>query len=199
MRIAVCLFEVCERDYLRERGVAAVRRIERREPHEPVDTTLGLERAVCVLAARRECGGLQAGLLPRAGLDQLGLPPAALGPTEIHAQHDLRPVLGVGATGACVDRHHRVAAVVLSVEERVLLEPAQLGSQGREGRGDLVGHVAVHPGKLLRVVVLLVESPVTLEALRHPGVLRRDLRRLLLVVPEAGRPHLFFELGRAGR
>ena len=164
-----------------------------------MDAALGLEQAVGVLAARREGRRLQARLLPRARLDQLGLEAAALGPAEVHAQEDLRPVLRVGAAGARVDRDDRVAAVVLAVEERILLEPGELGPQRRERRGDLVGHVAVHLGELPRVVVLLVESPVALEALRHPGVLRRDLRRLLLVVPEAGRAHLLLELGRAGR
>ena len=59
-------------DHRRERGVAAVRAVERALPDEPVLAALGLEDAVGVLAADGEGRALQARLLPRARLEQLG-------------------------------------------------------------------------------------------------------------------------------
>ena len=97
---------------LGEAGVAARRGVEGRDPHQPVDAALGGEETVGVLAAGDEGGRLEAGLLPRRGLLHLDLEAAALGPAQVHAQEDLRPVLGVGAAGAGVDRDHGVAGVV---------------------------------------------------------------------------------------
>ena len=118
-----------------------MRRVERREPHEPVDAALGLERPVGVLAVDGDRGRLEARLLPRARLDDLGLEAASLGPAQVHAEEHLGPVLRVGAALAAVDRDERVAGVVLAGEERVLLEPGQLALERRDEPGD----VAVRP------------------------------------------------------
>ena len=109
-------------DHAGERRVPAVRLVERRQPHEPVRPALGLEDPVGVLAADDHRRGLQAGLLPRARLEHLGLEAAALGPALVHPQQHLGPVLRVRAAAAGLDRDDRVAGVVLAVEERVLLE-----------------------------------------------------------------------------
>ena len=88
---------------LGEAGVAARRGVEGRDPHQPVDAALGGEQPVGVLAAGDEGRRLEARLLPRRGLLHLDLEAAPLGPAQVHAQQDLRPVLGVGAAGAGVD------------------------------------------------------------------------------------------------
>ena len=117
----------------RERGLAAVGLVERRQAHQPVDALLGLDDAVRVVALERERGRLDARLLARRRLDQLGLVAAVLGPAQVHAQQHLGPVLGVGAAGAGRDLHERGAAVVLAGEERGLLERVDL-ARGRAGR-----------------------------------------------------------------
>jgi len=167
-----------------------VRLVERRLADEPVHAPLRLQDAVGVLALDRERRGLEAGLLAGARLEQIGLEAAVGGPAEVHAQQHLRPVLGVGPARAGVDRHDCVAAVVLAVEERVLLEPGELAPQRDDRRFDLAGHLAVHPEQFGRVLVLALELPVALEPARDTRVLGRGARRTLLVVPEAGLPHL---------
>ena len=62
---------------------------------------------------------------------------------------------------------------------------------------DLALHLAVHGEQLLRVLVVLDEPAVALEAARQARVLGADLRRVLLVVPEARRAQLLLELGDA--
>ena len=175
-------------DHLREARVAAVRLVERALPDEPVDAALGLQDPVRVLAPDAEGRGLEARLLARARLEQLGLEAAVLRPAEVHAQQDLGPVLRVGAARAGVDRDERVARVVLAGEERVLLQAVELGSERRDAGRDLVLHLAVHREQLLRVLVVLDEPAVALEPARQARVLGADLRRVLLVVPEPGAP-----------
>ena len=186
-------------DHLGERGVAAVRLVERRQADEPVLAALGLEDPVGVLALDRERRRLEAGLLARARLEQLGLEAAVGGPAEVHAQEHLGPVLRVGAARVGLDRDDRVAAVVLAGEERVLLEAFELGLERDERGLDLGGHVAVHGEELLRVVVLAARGARSARAAccdaRVLGA--RSAAAALLVVPEAGLAHLLLELGGA--
>src|SRR5262245_48961413 len=184
-------------DHLGEARVASVRLVEWAQADEPVHAALGLEDPVGVLALHAEGRRLEAGFLARAGLEQLGREPAVLRPAQVHAQQDLGPVLRVGAPGARVDGHERVARVVLAREQGVLLEPVELLAQRRDAGGDLVLHVAVHREQLPRVLVLLGEAAVAPEAPGQASVLGADLGRMALVVPEPGRAELLLELGDA--
>src|SRR5207244_2525220 len=116
-----------------ERRVPAVGLVQRREAHEPVLAALGLQDTVGVLALDGERGRLEARLLARARLEELGLEAALLGPAQVRAEQHLGEVLRVGAARVGLDRDDRVARVVLAAEERVLLEPFQLGA-GLRGR-----------------------------------------------------------------
>ena len=185
-------------DHGRERRLAAVGGVERREAHEPVLAALGLEDPVGVLALDREGGALEARLLPRARLEQVDLEAALAAPALVHPQHHLRPVLGVGAAGARLERHDGVAGVVVAVEERCLLEPLELAVERPDRRGDLAGHRRI---QLVEVACVLVLAH---ELARRSRCVLRDARvlgaRLLgsgLVVPEPGRVHLGFERGAA--
>ena len=194
--IVAGLLEQRRDDHLREARVAAVRRVERAEAHEPVLAALGLEDPVRVLAPHGERGRLDPVLLARARLDHLGLEAALLGPAEVHAQQDLGPVLRVGAARVGLDRDDRVSRVVLAGEERVLLQP-----------GELAAHVAQHGLELLvreRAHALAEELDVrdelvvALELLLRALVLGREPRGALLVVPEVGLRELLLELVEAG-
>ena len=99
---------------LGERGVAALLRVEGRDPDEPVDAALGGEQAVGVLALGDEGRRLDPRLLALGRLLHLDLEPAALGPAQVHAQEHLGPVLRVGAAGARADGDDGVAGVVLA-------------------------------------------------------------------------------------
>ena len=182
-------------DDLRERGVAAVRAVERRDADEPVDAALGLEEAVGVLALHGRRRGLEARLLARARLDELGLEAAAVRPALVHAQHHLGPVLRVGAAGAGMDRDDRVAGVVLAVEQRVLLQARELLAERLELGLDLLVQPGLELEQLGGVVVLALEPLVALEALRQARVLGRDPGGVVLVVPEARLPQLLLQLG----
>ena len=132
----------------RERRLAPVGGVERAEADEAVHALLGGVEPVGVLALRAEGRRLDAGLLPRARLQQLGLEAAALGPAHHHPQHHLRPVLGVGAARAGVDGHERVAGVVVAGEEPLLLEGGEPLLDGLERLVELLGELRVLLGEL---------------------------------------------------
>src|SRR5579885_849 len=187
------------RDDDRAEGVvAAVRLVERAQADETVLAALGLQHAVGVLARDRQRRRLETRLLPRARLEQLDAEAARRRPPLVHPQHHLRPVLRVRAAGPRLQRHHRVARVVLAVEERRLLQAVELAPQRLQRRDDLgLELAAVHRRELARVVVLATEPAVVLEATRDACVLGGDARGTRLVVPEAGSAQLLFERGKA--
>ena len=184
----------------REGRLAAVGGVERREPDEPVHALLGAVEAVGVVAGGAEGRRLDAGLLPRAGLEQLDLEAAPLGPAHLHAQHHLGPVLGVGAAGAGVDGHERVARVVVAGEQALLLEREQARLDGRDRLLELVGEVGVvlgdlgEPREILGVGLQLVE---VVEPALRARVLGPDLRGGVRIVPEARLAHLRLERAQA--
>ena len=183
-----------------ERRLAPVGGVERGEPHEPVHALLGGVQAVGVLALGAERRRLDAGLLPRARLEQLDLEAAPLGPAHHHPQHHLGPVLRVGAAGAGVDGHERVARVVGAGEQPLLLERGEpLLDRGQRllqlGRqlGILLGELD-EPVEVGRVGLELVER---LEPALQARVLGVDLGGGVGLVPEAGLAHLRLERGGA--
>ena len=135
---------------------------------------LGLVRTVGVLALDGHRGRLEAGLLARARLDELRLVAAVGRPAQVHPQHHLRPVLGIGAAGACVDRDDRVARVVLAVEQRVLLQAGELGCDWRELGAQLVLECRIDLVQLARLLDLAVQPLVAVEPPGDTGVLGRD-------------------------
>ena len=110
----LCTVGKQRRDHDLGERVAPMRRVERREPDEAADAALRLEQPCRRSSSHRHRRGLEARLLARARLDDLGLETPGGCPAEVHAEQHLRPVLGVGAAGAGRDRHHGIAGVVLA-------------------------------------------------------------------------------------
>ena len=104
---------------------------------------LGLEDPVRVVALDGERRRLDPVLLARARLEDLRLEAAVCRPAKVHAQQDLRPVLRIGPAGVGLDRHDRVAGVVLAGEERVLLQSLELAPQRHDRLLDVVREVLV--------------------------------------------------------
>ena len=67
-----------------------MRRVERREPHEPMDAALALQQAICVAPADEKRHRFKAGFLRRRLLDDVGCEVSRFGPTQIHASEHLR-------------------------------------------------------------------------------------------------------------
>ena len=174
--------------------------VERREPDESMDSPLGLEDSVCVVAGDGEGRRLETRLLAGRGLEQLGLKAAIRRPPEVHAKEHLGPVLRVGPPRAGVNRDDGVPGVVLTPEERVLFQPREVPLQGHEGRSDLA-ELPIVGGEfeqLLEVGDIAGKPVVALEMARQASMLGREGSRLLLVVPEPGLAHRLLELAQPG-
>ena len=183
-----------------ERRLAAVGGVERRQADEPVHALLGGVEAVGVLALGAEGRRLDAGLLPRARLEQLDLEAAPLGPAHHHAQDHLGPVLGVGAAGAGVDGHERVAGVVAAGEQALLLERREALLDGGERLLELGGELRVLVGELDEPLEVLDVARELLVRARAAALARAcsapTLPGGLRVVPEARLAHLALERAR---
>jgi hypothetical protein len=178
--------------------VAARLRVERRDPHQAVHALLGGVEAVRVLAVDDERRGLDASLLPRADLGEIDLEAAPLGPAHLHPQQHLGPVLRVRAARARVDGDDRVARVVAAGEQALLLELVQARLDRLALLLELGGDRVVlgrHLLERLEVLDVGLERAEDVQPPRRGSVLRRDLGRRVLVVPEAGRLHRLLELG----
>src|ERR687898_803550 len=111
--------------------------VERADAHQPVHAPLGLQVAVCVAPVDDQLGRRDAGLGARRAIVELGVEAPALGPACDHAQQHLGPVLRIDPALAGLDRHQRVALVVLAREHRLQLDPTEVGVDGRERSLDL--------------------------------------------------------------
>ena len=193
--LAVALDDGCDLD-AGEARLATARGVERGDAHEPVDALLGAVEPVGVLAADAEGGGLDAGLLPRADLEQLDRESALLSPAHLHPQNHLRPVLGVGAAGAGVDRHERVTRVVGAGEQALLLERQQPCLDRFQLPLELAREVRILFGQLderLEVLDVGGDAAEGLESAGQARVFGAGLGRRLGVVPEPGLAHLCLE------
>jgi len=115
----------------------------------------------------------------------------ALRPLEVHPQQHVRPVGGLGATGAGADREDRVLRVVLAAEQEQRALALELRRQGggltlEVGLRLGVGGVCEELGELGDVVRALLDGAPEGDLLAQALGLAGDLLRLPLVVPEPG-------------
>ena len=120
----------------RERGVTPMSGVERRLPHQAVYAGLGAQPSVGVLPGESDRGALDTGHLGLRNLDQLGVEPAPLPPSQVHPEQHFGPVLGLGAARAGLDVQERVGGVHLAREHPAELQGAEVFVQRRD--------VAVH-------------------------------------------------------
>ena len=190
-----------------EAGLAPVLGVERGHPDQAVHAPLGGQQPVGEAAVDDERGREQPGLLPLGRLVDLDREAAALGPSLVHPQEHLGPVLRVGPARAGVHFAHGVELVVLAGEQRLQLqrtEPRpervdrldQLGvERGVTGSlgGGLLGQLEQRRGVLERAAQRVELVEVGRDASEFLG----DGARVVGVVPEIGPGHLGLEFGAA--
>jgi hypothetical protein len=125
-----------------------------------------------------------------------------LGPAQVHPQQHLRPVLGLGATGAGLDVEKGVGGVHLAREHATeleladaLLEAGQVGGDGTDGgRVVLVGRELQQIGGVVEPGVQLLDRDD--DGLER-GALAAEPLRALRVTPDVGVLELAQDLGQA--
>ena len=104
--------------------------------------------------------------------------------------------------GAGVDGHERVAGVVGAGEQPLLLERVEPRLNRLNLLLELGGDLRILLGQLgqrLEILDVVLEIAEDREPASRASMLGADPRRVLLVVPEPGRPHLVFERPQALR
>src|SRR5690606_26040834 len=174
-----------------ERGVAAVAGVERRLAHQPVHAGLGAQPAVGILAGELHRGALAAGDFARRSLDDLGVETVLLAPAQIHSQQHFRPVLGLGAAGACLDVEEGVAGVHLAREHARELQALDVLFQLVQfllDVGDAGGIVFL--GEQLQQFLGVIQGAAQLvegaDGFAQPGALAAQFLGALGIVPDIG-------------
>src|SRR6266850_7766319 len=100
--------------------------VERRDTYEPMNTRLGFQITVSVVALDQKSHALDARLFAGLIFEYLFPITAPVAPAQIHAQKNLGPILRLGAAGAGMKVDDRVAPVVWSAEQLGELRLRQL-------------------------------------------------------------------------
>ncbi len=87
-----------------------------------MDATLAFEAAVGTVAAHRDRGRSDSGLLALDVFVDLDGEPVGLEIAQVHPQEHLRPIRGVHSPGAGMDREDRRKFVVLPEEQGLALQ-----------------------------------------------------------------------------
>ena len=177
----------------REGGLAALLEVERRDAHQPMRSALGLQEAVGVVALDGDRHALEARLLARCLLDDLGAEAAALGPAQVHPQQHLGPVRGVGAADAGGDGEHGGTLVVRSGELRLEARARDLIGERSEIAFDVWCDAGVRGRErreLAHVIDALAEPLPAIEALAQELEPLEGRLRASAIVPEPGLRYL---------
>ena len=129
-----------------------------------MDTDLARQQAIGIRTAEREGRTLDPGLVALLVVQHLGLETLLFGPSEIHSEEHLRPILGLGSPRSGVNRDDGVLRVVLPAEElldfRRLDLPLQLVQVALQVVGNglpFLGPFNERPNLFLPVVEVLNE------------------------------------------
>ena len=106
-----------------EAGMPLGRRVEGRDPHQPVHAGLGLQPAVGVRPLDLDGRRLDPGLLPRGFLQEVDGHAMGVGPAGVHPKQHAGPVAGLRAAGAGVHFQKSVISVGLSGQQGLKLRP----------------------------------------------------------------------------
>ena len=186
-----------------ERRLAPVLRVERADPHEPMDAALGAQPAVRAPAVDRDGHALEAGLLAFLLVEDLGREAVPLRPAEVHPQEHLGPVGRLGAAGAGADREEGGALVVLTREEQRRPLAREVGLE----RGGIAFELGLELGVRRLVQELdrgqqVVGAHQEVAPRRHLAAeavgLAQDLLRGAAVIPEPGFLGQRLDLGDSG-
>ena len=185
--------------HAREGGVAAVAGVERRESDEPVYAPLGLEVAVGVAARGTQRGVLDTGFFAVRHVNDVGRESTRIGPTGVHAQQHLGPVLGFGTAGAGLDGQEGVMFVVLVTQQQLKLKRGQTVFQGADFARDFLQEVGIVGVKKVKQADHVVRFGIQLipkdDFVLDPAVAPHDIAGAVGVVPEAGSGDLAVEFG----
>ena len=177
--------------------MAPLVRVERRDPHQAMDTGLGREISIGVLANDIKSDRLDSGFFTLLVVERLRLETVLLGPSQIHAHEHLGPVLRLSAAGSGMDVHDRVQLIVLAGQQDLGLDTVDELLGFFLMRSKIIDHRLAFPSKLDEGLYVIQASGyivIEFEALFEAGALLIDFAGAFLVGPEIGFRDLLLQL-----
>lgn len=174
----------------RERGMASAAGVEGGNSYQAMDAVLGSQISVGEGPFDVETGTLDAGDFAFLMFEH-GYPEAVvLGPSRIHSEEHLGPVLALGSAGARVNRQDAIPLVIRAVEHVPKLEALEVGLHALDFPVDFAREVGIFLflGEQQECFDILTTALQNLPVI-EPALLRRDLllydASTIGIVPEA--------------
>ena len=172
--------------------MAAARRIERRNAHQPVHAVFAFQKAVGVVPLHQNGGAFQARLVAVQIIQRFHVPAVARAKARVHAQQPLGPILRLGAARARVEGKNGVVCVILTRQKRHKAHLFHLFGQGVHRLLGLFGHglvcavLGAHLQQRLGVAAQLLQLAVALQLFLNFAHLGKHLAGIGRVVVKGG-------------
>ena len=161
--------------------MAAARRIERRNAHQPVHAVLAFQKAVGIVPFNEDGRAFQARLVAVQVIQRFHVPAVARAKARIHAEQHLGPVLRLRAARARMEGKDGVVRVVLARQKRHKAHLLHLFGQGVHRLPGLLSHglvrlvLGTHLQKRLGIAAKLLQLAVVLQPLFYFAHLGKHL------------------------
>ncbi|EKD36592.1 MAG: hypothetical protein ACD_75C01451G0002 [uncultured bacterium] len=173
--------------------------VERGNPHQPVNADLGPRIAVCVFALQRPGHAFYPGFVTGEVIDDGRLETPSFGPTQIHAQQHLRPVLRFRTPGPRMNGHDGVHGILFRSQHHPQLILPDGNKEPLEFSADLLlsplilffrGYLGENP-QIVEIVPLLLPF---LDDLGQSALFPENLARLVRFIPQTFAQGLLLQL-----
>ncbi len=172
--------------------------IEGRDAHQAVHADFTLQKSEGVFAVHREGRGLESCFFARLVVVEHGLKPAPLGPSQVHAQKHVGPILGLGAAGSGMNGDDGVARVVLAREQRLGFKPVEQVTEHADFALQVGIDIFAFFGEVEvggDIVAAAREVGIGLEHMLQPLLFAHYLLRSLRIRPQVRVGGLLFNFG----
>src|SRR5882724_295530 len=106
----------------REGSVTPLVCIKRRNPHEPMDPSLGLKMSISVLTAHEQCDRFYANFFALLNVHCLWFETTSFDPALVHAQQHVGPIARLGAASTRMNGEECIRAIILAGKKLTQLE-----------------------------------------------------------------------------
>ena len=172
--------------------------IKWRNAHQPVHTNLALQQSERVLAVDSKRCRFEPGLFTRLVVVENGFKALPLGPSEIHAQEHVGPILRFGTAGTGMNGHNGIARVVFPREQRLGFQLVEYVAQRRNLAFEIAIDVLAFFGEIEiggNVVTPARQVGIGGEDVLQALLFTHHLLRTLRIRPQIRVGGLFFNFG----
>jgi len=179
--------------------VAAFIRVERRDPHETMNSDLGHQQTVGIEPFDSDRDRFHPSFLTGLVVNQLRAVAMLLRPAEVHAQQHFGPVLRFGSAGARMNCEESVALGVFAAQQGGGFDAAQLVIQPLNLLLDVFRDVLAFAGKFeksLQILYRALQFSIQLDIIFKLLAALQNRLRLSLIIPKTRIGDLLLDLAQ---